>query len=51
TKQKIVIGKASQNSIQVLSGLEPGQKIVTAGMSRLTEGSKVQIIAKEAGNE
>ncbi|MBA5762606.1 efflux RND transporter periplasmic adaptor subunit [Vibrio sp. 404] len=51
TKQQIIIGKASQNSIQVLSGLEAGQKIVTAGISRLTEGSKVQIIAKEVGNE
>lgn len=50
-KQKVVIGKVSQNAIQVLSGLTPGQRIVTAGLSRLTEGSKVQIIGKEAGNE
>ena len=50
SKTQIVVGAASQNSIQVLSGLEQGQQIVTAGISRLRDGMRVAL-AQEAANE
>ncbi|EGU37830.1 putative periplasmic linker protein [Vibrio ichthyoenteri ATCC 700023] len=51
TKQKIKVGKASQNTIQVLDGLEPQQQVVVAGVAKLTDGVKVEVIGKEADNE
>ncbi|WP_194435292.1 efflux RND transporter periplasmic adaptor subunit [Vibrio fluminensis] len=51
SKQQVVIGKATKRSIQILSGVSAGQKVVIGGMSRLTDGVKVQVVAKEAGNE
>ncbi|WP_270019588.1 efflux RND transporter periplasmic adaptor subunit [Vibrio sp. LaRot3] len=50
SKTKIVVGAASQNSIQVLSGLDQGQQIVIAGISRLRDGMRVAL-AQEAANE
>ncbi|WP_231116622.1 hypothetical protein [Piscirickettsia salmonis] len=32
----------------VLSGLKPGQRVVTAGQEKLKDGDKVQIIHSEA---
>ncbi|MFA0414532.1 efflux RND transporter periplasmic adaptor subunit [Vibrio renipiscarius] len=51
TKQKITAGKASQNTIQVLSGLEAQQQIVIAGVAKLRDGMKVEVIGKEANDE
>lgn len=51
TKQKVSTGKASKESIQILSGLDNDQVVVIAGVSGLREGMKVQVIDKEAGHE
>ena len=63
TKQRITLGKASKQTIQVLSGIEPHQQIVVAGVARLRDGMRVDVldegevdevvdvIGKEAGNE
>ncbi len=51
SKTQVTLGKATKNSVQILSGLATGDTIVTAGISRLTDGLKVETVAKEAGNE
>jgi len=43
--QPIKTGTVDGDNIAVLSGLSPGQKVVTEGVDRLREGSPVQIIA------
>ncbi|GAB2663493.1 efflux RND transporter periplasmic adaptor subunit [Vibrio panuliri] len=50
-KTQVVIGKATKRSIQILSGVKAGEQVVIAGISRLTEGAKVEVIDKEVGNE
>ncbi|ANS85806.1 efflux RND transporter periplasmic adaptor subunit [Vibrio scophthalmi] len=51
TKQKITVGKASQKTIQVLAGLQAKQRVVVAGVAKLRDGMKVEVISKEADNE
>ncbi|QIA63585.1 efflux RND transporter periplasmic adaptor subunit [Vibrio astriarenae] len=55
TKRKVVVGNASQNHLQIVDGLENGELIVSAGLSRLRDGISVSLIegsvAQEAGNE
>lgn len=51
SKQSIIVGKASQKTIQILSGLEPDQQVVIAGVAKLRDGMKVDVISKEANDE
>lgn len=51
TKRQIVIGQASKSTLQVLDGLNPMDKIVTAGLTKLREGMKVEVVKQEVGNE
>jgi HlyD family secretion protein len=39
----VTLGLADKDRIQVLSGLKPGENVVTAGQSNLTNGARVQI--------
>lgn len=48
SKQQVVTGKVSQSTIQILSGLEASQQIVVAGIARLREGIKVEVLPQEA---
>jgi RND family efflux transporter MFP subunit len=41
--QSIVVGEADGNSVMVASGLQPGQRVVTAGVHMLTPGQKVKL--------
>ncbi len=41
--QSIVVGGADGNSVMVASGLQPGQRVVTAGVHTLTPGQKVKL--------
>ncbi|MGL6257743.1 efflux RND transporter periplasmic adaptor subunit [Vibrio sp. WXL103] len=54
-KRQVVVGNASLNNLQILSGLTQGEQIVIAGLSRLRDGMKVDVIEphkqREAGNE
>ncbi|UTT84522.1 efflux RND transporter periplasmic adaptor subunit [Vibrio pelagius] len=50
-KQQIVLGKANQKTLQVIKGLEIGQTIVTAGVSKLRDGMTVEVLSQEANNE
>ena len=51
TKQQIVLGKANQTTLQVIKGLEIGQTIVTAGVSKLRDGMTVEVLSQETNNE
>jgi multidrug efflux system membrane fusion protein len=41
--QPIVVGGADGNSVMVASGLQPGQRVVTAGVHTLTQGQRVKL--------
>lgn len=41
--QEIVAGEIHANSVAVSAGLQPGQRIVTAGVNRLADGQRVAV--------
>ncbi len=43
-KQKIEVGKITDNGFEVLNGLIEGQMVVTAGISKLSDGLKVKLL-------
>ncbi len=43
-QQTVVTGLSDGNRIEILSGLEPGETIVTAGQPNLTDGAKVEVV-------
>ena len=51
TKQQVVLGKANQTTLQVIKGLEIGQHIVIAGVSKLRDGMTVEVLSQETNNE
>lgn len=40
-KRAVTVGKLSNNGIEILKGLEPGDLVVTAGIRRIKDGQKV----------
>lgn len=42
--QKVVLGKHFDNMYEVVSGVEPGNEVVIAGMSRLANGKEVTVV-------
>ncbi|BDU37505.1 efflux RND transporter periplasmic adaptor subunit [Vibrio nigripulchritudo] len=48
-KTKVETGKVNFDEIQIVNGLEQGQQIVIAGVARLRDGMKVEVISQEAG--
>jgi len=51
SKQQIELGKANQKTLQVIKGLEIGQRIVIAGVSKLRDGMTVDVLSQETNNE
>ncbi|CAM4193571.1 efflux RND transporter periplasmic adaptor subunit [Vibrio neonatus] len=47
-KQHIKLGKMRDKTVQVVSGLQGAEQIVVKGLSKLREGSVVEVIKKEA---
>ena len=45
----VQVGQITQDGITVLSGLKPGDQIVTAGLTRLRKGMKVKPLTRERG--
>ena len=39
----VEVGGISEHGLEITKGLEPGEKVVTAGLSRITDGLKVKI--------
>ncbi len=46
-RRQITIGERLPGSVEVLSGLSPGEKIVTHGLQKIRPGQKVQVLAEE----
>ncbi|WP_263079091.1 efflux RND transporter periplasmic adaptor subunit [Endozoicomonas sp. Mp262] len=46
---EVVTGRITESGIQVMSGINPGDNIVTAGISQLAAGMKVKPLRKERG--
>ncbi|MGF1696168.1 efflux RND transporter periplasmic adaptor subunit [Vibrio kyushuensis] len=51
SKQKVVLGKATSDSFKVIDGIDSSNKVVIAGLSRLREGMKVEVISEVAIHE
>ncbi|AMG11894.2 efflux RND transporter periplasmic adaptor subunit [Vibrio vulnificus] len=51
SKRQVVIGKASKESAQIIEGLTHSEQVVVAGIARLRDGIKVNVISQEANNE
>lgn len=49
SRRQIRLGKASKTSIQVLDGLALSDKVVVAGVARLRDGMKVELVKQDAG--
>jgi multidrug efflux system membrane fusion protein len=49
TMRPITIGVTEGNDLEVTSGLEPGETIVTDGQDKLQEGSKVELRSEPGG--
>ncbi|PHJ42485.1 efflux RND transporter periplasmic adaptor subunit [Vibrio sp. PID17_43] len=47
SRKQVLVGKASRTSIQILDGLKLNDKVVVAGISRLREGMKVDVVKQE----
>lgn len=50
-KQKVLLGNASKTSLQILAGLNQGSRVVTAGLARLRDGMRVEVIGQETNDE
>jgi len=50
-EKKIETGAREPDKVQVLKGLEPGEKVITVGGVGLDDGAKVRIVAAPAGND
>jgi len=46
---EVQIGRITEAGVQIISGLHSGDQVVTAGISRLTDGMKVKPLRKERG--
>ncbi|KZZ50737.1 hypothetical protein A3760_19710 [Oleiphilus sp. HI0122] len=40
----VVVGEVLPTGLQILSGLERGESVVTAGMSKLSDGQQVRLL-------
>jgi RND family efflux transporter MFP subunit len=49
SKQSVVTGNLSSSTIAVTEGIETGDEIVIAGISRLVDGMEVVVVTQEAG--
>lgn len=49
--RRIVIGELSDSGIEIIRGLEQGDRVITAGMSQLTEGQPVRLDRASTGGK
>ena len=50
-RRAVQVGDIDNNGIEVLQGLEPGEQVVVAGMSRVSEGMKVTLYDSVENNK
>ena len=50
TRRQVVIGERRQGEVEIIDGLENGQRIVTHGTLKVREGDPVELIAENVGD-
>ncbi len=50
TETKVRTGKRADGTVEIIEGIKPGSKVVTAGNTRLSNGSAIQIVKPQAAN-
>lgn len=45
-RRAVVVGELNENGLQVLQGLDVGDKVITAGMSKISQGLAVRIMVE-----
>ncbi len=46
-QRQVELGEVQGNNYQVISGLKPGEKIITAGILRLRDGAPIQEVRNQ----
>ena len=46
SRRSVVVGDLNENGIQIIQGLDAGDKVVTAGMSKMSQGLIVRLMAE-----
>ncbi|MEM0980657.1 MAG: HlyD family efflux transporter periplasmic adaptor subunit, partial [Cyanobacteria bacterium P01_H01_bin.58] len=47
-RRQVEVGIEALNGIEILSGIEPGELVVTEGINRLVDGMLVEVVSEEA---
>lgn len=47
-RRQVEVGIEALDGIEILSGIEPGELVVTDGINRLVDGTRVEIVSEEA---
>ncbi|MDU7870036.1 MAG: multidrug transporter subunit MdtA, partial [Pantoea sp.] len=48
SKKSVIAGLQDSQKVVISAGLEAGERVVTDGLDRLTEGAKVEIVAAQS---
>ena len=48
-RRDVQVGELTRLGLEVTDGLSDGERIVTAGVSRITDGQTVRVVAEEPG--
>jgi membrane fusion protein (multidrug efflux system) len=48
-RRSIVLGTVGAGFAEVAEGIEPGETVVSKGVTRVVDGSKVQVVPVESG--
>lgn len=46
SRRAVVVGDLNENGIQIIQGLDAGDKVITAGMSKMSQGLVVRLMAQ-----
>jgi multidrug efflux pump subunit AcrA (membrane-fusion protein) len=49
-RRRVETGMVKQDAIEILSGIEPGERVVVKGAGFLKDGEKVNVVASGAGD-
>ncbi|AQT69428.1 Multidrug transporter MdtA [Anaerohalosphaera lusitana] len=47
TRRKVITGRLTEEGLEVLSGLERGERIITHGVTRISDGEKVRMLREK----
>lgn len=50
-RRLVIIGQRMEGTVEVLSGLEAGDRVVTHGLQKVRDGSVVNVIAEQTGDK